>query len=73
MRWKMSCNSEQQLLHEKFSTRPIVALLQNVEKCLFAIEQQVNFTSSPLLPASKKDVLPASLFSKVVYNFFVPL
>ena len=40
-----------------------------MEKCLFAVEQRVIFTSCPLLPAIKKDVLPASLSSNVVYNF----
>ena len=40
----------------------------NVEKCFFAVEQRV-FTSCPLLPAIKEDVLPASLLSNEVYNF----
>ena len=37
--------------------------------CLFLVEQFVIFTSRPLLPEIKKDMLPASLFSNVVYNF----
>ena len=41
----------------------------SVEKCFFAIEQRVIFTSLPLLSAIKKDVLPASLLSNIVYNF----
>ena len=41
----------------------------SVEKCFIAIEQRVIFTSRPLLSAIKKDVLPASLLSNVVYNF----
>ena len=40
-----------------------------VEKCFFAVEQYVIFTTQPLLPAIKKDVLPALLLSNVVYNF----
>ena len=41
----------------------------SVEKCFFAVEQCAIFTSCPFLPAIKKDVLPASLLSNVVYNF----
>ena len=41
----------------------------SVEKCFFAVEQRVIFTSLPLLPAIKKNALPASLLSNVVYNF----
>ena len=41
----------------------------SVERCFFAIEQHVIFTSRPLLPAIKKDMLSASLLSNVVYNF----
>ena len=33
----------------------------SVEKCFFAVEQLAIFTSRPLLPAIKKDVLPALL------------
>ena len=40
-----------------------------VEKCFFAVEQRVIFTSRPLLPAIKKNMLPASLLSNVVYTF----
>ena len=40
----------------------------SVEKCFFA-EERVIFTSCPLLPAIKKDMLPALLLSNVVYNF----
>ena len=41
----------------------------SVEKCSFAVEQRVIFTSRPLLTAIKKNVLLASLLSNVVYNF----
>ena len=41
----------------------------SVEKCFFAVEQCAIFTSCPFLTAIKKDVLPASLLSNVVYNF----
>ena len=41
----------------------------SVKKCFFAVEQRVIFTSCPLLPAIKKDVLPALLLNNVVYNF----
>ena len=41
----------------------------NVEKSIFAVEQRVIFTSRPLLPAIKKNALPALLLSNVVYNF----
>ena len=37
----------------------------NVEKCFFAVEQCVIYTSRPLLSAIKKDVLPALLLSNV--------
>ena len=40
-----------------------------MEKCFFAVEQRVIFTSRPHLPAIKKDVLPTLLLSDVVYNF----
>ena len=40
-----------------------------MEKCFFAVEQRVFFTSYPLVPAMKKDVLPALLLSTAVYNF----
>ena len=42
----------------------------NVEKCFFAVEQRAIFTSRPLLPASKKDVLPASLFLAMQFIIF---
>ena len=38
-------------------------------KCFFAVEQRVIFTSRPFLPGIKKDMLPASLLSNVIYNF----
>ena len=41
----------------------------SVEKCFFAVKQRFSFTSRPLLTAIKKDVLPASLLSNVIYNF----
>ena len=41
----------------------------SVEKCFFVVEQRVIFTSRPLLPAIKKNVLPASLLSNVIYYF----
>ena len=41
----------------------------SVEKCFFAVEQSLIFSSRPLLPAIKKNVLPASVLSNVVYNF----
>ena len=41
----------------------------SVEKSFFTVEQRVMFTSRPLLPLIKKDVLPVSLVSNVVYNF----
>ena len=37
----------------------------SVEKCFFAVKQLVIFT---FLPATEKDVLPASLSSNVIYN-----
>ena len=40
----------------------------SVEKCFFAVEQRIIFTSRPLL-AIKKDVLPTSFLSIVVFNF----
>ena len=60
-------------LHLPWFRTPSVGLKNkikaSVEKCFFAIEQLVIFTSLPLLSAIKKDVLPASLLSNVVYNF----
>ena len=41
----------------------------SVKKCFFAVEQRFIFTSRPLLPAIKKDLLPASLLNNVVSNF----
>ena len=41
----------------------------SAEKSFFAVKQRVTFTSRPLLPAIKKDVLPALLLSNVVCNF----
>ena len=41
----------------------------SVKKCFFAVEQRVIFTSRPLLPAIKKNMLPTLLSSNVVYNF----
>ena len=41
----------------------------SVEKCFFAVERRLIFTSFPFLLAIKKDALPASLLSNVVYNF----
>ena len=40
-----------------------------LEKCFFAVELRVVFTSRPLLPAIQTDVLPALLLCNVVYNF----
>ena len=40
-----------------------------MDKRFFAIKQRVIFTSLPLFPSIKKDVLPALLLSNVVYNF----
>ena len=60
-------------LHLSWLGTPLVDLENkikaSVEKCFFAVEQRVNFTSHPLLPAIKKDMLPASLLSNVVCNF----
>ena len=41
----------------------------SVEKCFFEVKQSAIFTSRPLLPPIKKDVLPALFSSNVVYNF----
>ena len=41
----------------------------SVKKFFFAVEQRVIFTSCPLLPVTKKDVLPALLLINLVYNF----
>ena len=41
----------------------------SVKKYFLAIERRVILTSRPLLLAIKKDMLPASLLSNVVYNF----
>ena len=41
----------------------------SVKKCFFAEEQRAVFTSRSLLPAIKKDVLPASVLSNVVIIF----
>ena len=60
-------------VHLSWLKTPLVGLENKiktiVEKCFFAVKQHVIFTSHPLLPAIKKDVLPASLLSNVVYNF----
>ena len=41
----------------------------SVKKCFFAVKQNIIFTSCPLHPAIKKEMLPASLSSNLVYNF----
>ena len=40
-----------------------------VQRCYFSVEPRVVFTTRQLLPASKKDVLPASQQSNIVYEF----
>ena len=40
-----------------------------VEKCFFAAKQRVVSTSRPLLPATKKDIVPTLLLSNAAYNF----
>ena len=40
----------------------------SVEKCFFAVKPRVVLTSRSLLLVTEKDVLPASLSNKVVYN-----
>ena len=41
----------------------------SLEKSFFAVEQSIIVRFHPLLPAIKKNVLPALLLSNVVYNF----
>ena len=52
---------------------PSVGLKNNnkaiFEKCFFAVEKRVIFTSCPPLPAIKNDMLPASLLSNALYKF----
>ena len=40
-----------------------------VQRCYFSVEPRVVFTTRKLLPTSKKDVLPASQQSNIVYEF----
>ena len=39
------------------------------QRCYFAVEIRVVFTTRPLLPAIKKDVLPAHHHNNVIYQF----
>ena len=41
----------------------------SVRRCFFAVEPRVVFTTRSLLPSTKKDVLPASQKSNVIYQF----
>ena len=60
-------------LHLPWLKTPSVGLETKIkataEKCFFALDQRVIFTSRPLLPAIKKDMLSASLLSNVVIIF----
>ena len=40
-----------------------------VQRCYFSVEPRAVFTTRQLLPASKKDALPASHQSNIVYEF----
>ena len=40
-----------------------------IQRCYFAVETGVVFTTRPLLPATKKDVLPAHQHNNVIYQF----
>ena len=40
-----------------------------IQRCYFAVETRVVFTTRPLLPATKKDVLPAHHYNNVIYQF----
>ena len=64
----MSCLSSSAWLGTP-SVRLENTIKANVKKCFFAEKQRGIFTSRPLLPAIKNDVLPASLLSNVVYKF----
>ena len=60
-------------LHLSWLGTPLVRLENktkaSLEKCFFAVEQRVIFTSRPLLPAIGNGLLPASLLSNVVCGF----
>ena len=52
-----------------FSTRFEKQVASAVQRCYFSVESHVVFMTRQLLPASKKDVLPASQQSNIVYEF----
>ena len=60
-------------LHLSWLRTPLVRIENktkaSLEKCFFAVEQRVIFTSCPLLPAIGNGLLPASLLSNVVCGF----
>ena len=51
------------------STRFEKQVASAVQRCYFSVEPRVVFTTRKLLPTSKKDVLPASQQSNIVYEF----
>ena len=60
-------------LHLSWFGTPLVRIENKIkaslEKCFFAVEQRVIFTSRPLLPAIGNGLLPALLLSNVVCGF----
>ena len=40
-----------------------------IQRCYFAVETLVVFTTRPLLPTTKKDILPAHHHNNVIYQF----
>ena len=51
------------------STRFEKQVASAVQRCYFSVEPRVVFTTRKLLPTSKKDVLPASQQSNIIYEF----
>ena len=49
------------------STRFEKQIMSSVCRCCFAVEPRVVFTTHQLLPATKKDVLPAFQHSNMIY------
>ena len=54
---------------ETISTKFEKQITTAIQRCYFAVETRVAFTIRPLLPATKKNILPAHHHNNVIYKF----
>ena len=54
---------------ENVSTKFEKQITTAIQHCYFAVETHLVFTTRPLLPATKKEVLPAHHHNNVIYQF----